>query len=1011
MDPARWPRVKEVFLAARECQPGSRSAFVQERCGDDEALKAAVEAMLAREPDADVFLEVPALEVEAQALARDPARGSQTSASTRLAAQPTPPPGRPARPAWWMAALAVIFLADLLLRTWGLVLGPVGFGISMRADSGAPAIVSVNPGGPAQLAGIRVGDVIVAIDGRRVTSFTHRHVTRANLEIGRVYGVDLERDGKALRVSIHMPGGQWPNDLSSVVVMLWQVAAASLLLTAMLIGFVRPGDPVALLAALTLASLSASLWLFNLPPGYAAAWRNAPLGLGSLLWVPNLCVSLVGAIGLSFFARFPRPLFQARRAWALVWAPALCLLPFQSHSLFLVVYRPDQAYARLTPWVYTATTALFTAYGLAMLAAIGANVARLTDPNEQRRLRVLVAGGAAGTLPALLRLGVMSLAPGSGVNRFLMSPWPDTLIVVLFLLFPLSFAYAVLKHRLLGIRVIVRMGLQYALARGLVLSLVPVLALALVGDALVHGEQPLQEILATRGWIYALVGAIAVAIHTQRHRWSAAIDRRFFRDQYDASHLLREVADQARRARNFERAAPGVVARIEAALHLEFAALLFRSMEEARFRCIASSPVGHVPPPVDAHGSLAERLRAVEEPLQLTGTEAVRAGKWTSGLEPDELRRASVELLVPIAMGSGRHEAILALGPKRSEEPYTRDDLEALEAIASSLALLAEGTTPQPHSLTETFAECPVCGGCHETGTRRCPDGHAALVHVGMPRTLGGRYRLDRRLGRGGMGTVYEALDVALDRRVAVKVVRDEWVHNTTATQRFRREARAVAGFAHPNVVTVYDYGVDTGSRVFLVMERLSGATLRDELRRGGRLDGTRTVSVLRGVCSAVEAAHRRGFIHRDLKPENIFLVEAGGPVKVLDFGVVKPLVPAEAAGPGEPPETEVGVIVGTVGYMSPEQLLGDRPSVSWDIWALTIVAYESLTAALPFPVDSRESWRQLVLAGRHRPLSDHLGTAPAAWQAFFDQALHTDPAARPASAAEFFRQLERALG
>jgi serine/threonine-protein kinase len=130
----------------------------------------------------------------------------------------------------------------------------------------------------------------------------------------------------------------------------------------------------------------------------------------------------------------------------------------------------------------------------------------------------------------------------------------------------------------------------------------------------------------------------------------------------------------------------------------------------------------------------------------------------------------------------------------------------------------------------------------------------------------------------------------------------------------------------------------------------------------------------------------------------------------VLDFGVVKPLVHVEAAEPGEPPETEVGVLVGTVGYMSPEQLLGDSPSVSWDIWALTIVAYESLTATLPFPVESRDAWRQLVLAGRHRPLSDHIARPPAAWQAFFDRALASDRADRAASAAEFLRQLERAL-
>ena len=1011
MDPGRWARIKEVFLAARECEPCLRAAVVSELCGDDEFLRAAVEAMLARESDAAGFLESPALEVEAMALAGEPRRVQDTSESARLAPQPVRAPTGSTRPPWWIVLLAAVFLADLLLRSWGLILGPAGFGMSTRVENGAHVIVEVAPGGPAQLAGMRVGDMLVARDGQPIARVSNRRVTRANLEVGRLYQFDIERRGQRLQASIEMPRAQLPHDLFGFVVMLWQVAAAALLATAILIGFVRPADRMALTGALTLASLSVGLWLFNLPPGYAAAWRNAPLGLGAFLWIPNLCVALVGPIGLSFFVRFPRPLFQARWIWMLLWLPAVPLLPFQLHALSDLVYRPADAYAQPAPqWIYTAGAFLFGAYGLAMLAAIAANYFRLTDEKEKRRLRVLVAGGAAGTLPALARIVVMNAAPNSSLNEILMSPWPDALIVALFLLFPISFAYAVLKHRLLGIRVIIRMGLQYALARGLVLSLVPLLGLVLASDALLHGEEPLQHILAARGWVYALLGALAVAVHTQRHRWSAAIDRRFFREQYDASHLLREVADQARRARSLERAGPAVVARIEAALHPEFAALMFRSADDARFRCIASAPLGHAPPPIDAHGTLAARLRSAGESVELTDSDAERAGKWTSGLEPDELRRARVELLIPIAMGSDRHEAILALGPKRSEEPYTRDDLEALGAIGSSLALLAEGSTPQPDKLTGTFAECPVCGACHDTGTAQCQKGHAPLVAVSMPRTLGGRYRLEQRLGQGGMGTVYEAIDVALDRRVAVKVVRDEWVHNPMATQRFRREARAVAGFAHPNVVTVYDYGVETGSRVFLVMEQLHGTTLREELRRSGRLDPARTLDVLRGVCSAVGAAHERGFIHRDLKPENVFLVEHGGPAKVLDFGVAKPLAGVERLEPGGAPDTEVGVLVGTVGYISPEQLLGDSPDVSWDVWALTVVAYESLTAALPFPIESRAAWRQLVLSGRFRPLSEHLADPPAPWQDFFTRALAADRMARPATAAEFFRQLERAL-
>jgi len=282
-----------------------------------------------------------------------------------------------------------------------------------------------------------------------------------------------------------------------------------------------------------------------------------------------------------------------------------------------------------------------------------------------------------------------------------------------------------------------------------------------------------------------------------------------------------------------------------------------------------------------------------------------------------------------------------------------------------------------------------------------------------MPRTLAGRYRLDRRLGRGGMGKVYAATDGALGRRVAVKVIRDEWVLSDAAVQRFRREARAVAGFAHPNVVTVYDYGVEAGAPPFLVMELLEGVTLREEMAKSTRLGPVKTLDVLRGVCSAVGAAHRRQLVHRDLKPENIFLTAGGngGTVKILDFGVAKLLSSGDDAAESEGAfETETGVLIGTVGYLSPEQLLGERPAVSWDLWTLAVVAYESVTGALPFPASSRETWRQSVLAGYYTPLGQHLADPPARWADFFDRCFAADRARRPPSVAEFLQDLERAL-
>ena len=384
--------------------------------------------------------------------------------------------------------------------------------------------------------------------------------------------------------------------------------------------------------------------------------------------------------------------------------------------------------------------------------------------------------------------------------------------------------------------------------------------------------------------------------------------------------------------------------------------------------------------------------------------------------EIEQLRLARIDLFVPIAMGSENHEALLALGARRSEEPYTSEDLDSLEAITSSLGLLLDHPTPRPGHLTSAFAECPRCGTCYDTGCTACEKERAPLVQVNMPRVLAGRYRLEQRLGRGGMGKVYEAVDSALGRRVAVKVIRDEWVNNAQAAQRFRQEVRAVAGLAHPNVVTVHDYGVEAGTRAFLVMELLDGLTLRDELRRLGRLPAARVVEVFRGVCSGVDAAHRRKLVHRDLKPENIFLVRAAdgdeGTVKLLDFGVAKALPAPGESGPAESEAfTDAGVLVGTVGYMSPEQLLGERPDVSWDLWALAVVAYEAVTGALPFPVSSRIAWRQSVLDGRFTPLGEHTPDAPPAWRDFFTSALAVERTRRPPSAAAFFKQLEEALG
>ena len=269
---------------------------------------------------------------------------------------------------------------------------------------------------------------------------------------------------------------------------------------------------------------------------------------------------------------------------------------------------------------------------------------------------------------------------------------------------------------------------------------------------------------------------------------------------------------------------------------------------------------------------------------------------------------------------------------------------------------------------------------------------------------------LKKRLGSGGMGRVYEAADAALDRRVAVKLIRNDLLGSTEAAERFKREARIAAGFVHPNVVTVHDFGLSQPGRAFLVMELLEGVTLRQHLRERKRLEVRRAIEILRGVCSALESAHRRQLVHRDLKPENIFLAgtDAGEVVKVLDFGIAKSVVTVPRRSDFD---TGRGVLLGTPRYMAPEQLRGETAHPAWDTWAIAVIAYEMLTGAHPSaPPGGLTSRGTDAIGGRFSPVGAHLPGAPRSWQGFFERALALEPERRPRSPGSFFSEVERVL-
>jgi serine/threonine-protein kinase len=208
------------------------------------------------------------------------------------------------------------------------------------------------------------------------------------------------------------------------------------------------------------------------------------------------------------------------------------------------------------------------------------------------------------------------------------------------------------------------------------------------------------------------------------------------------------------------------------------------------------------------------------------------------------------------------------------------------------------------------------------------------------PEILGNRYQILEPLGVGGMANVYHARDLNLQRDVALKLLRDDFVEDASFRVRFLQEARAAANLIHPNIVTIYDFGYDPG-RYFIIMEYVQGTDLKTLLRRRGAFPVAEAVDLMVQICAGIGYAHRAGLIHCDLKPHNI-LVTADGRGKITDFGISRALATVR-------PDEKASVVWGSPQYFAPEQAAGGPPSPASDVYALGVILYEMLTGRLPF--------------------------------------------------------------
>jgi beta-lactam-binding protein with PASTA domain/tRNA A-37 threonylcarbamoyl transferase component Bud32 len=265
-------------------------------------------------------------------------------------------------------------------------------------------------------------------------------------------------------------------------------------------------------------------------------------------------------------------------------------------------------------------------------------------------------------------------------------------------------------------------------------------------------------------------------------------------------------------------------------------------------------------------------------------------------------------------------------------------------------------------------------------------------------RVLDGRYHVESRLARGGMATVYLALDRRLDRTIAIKVMHPQLAEDEEFVSRFIREAKSAARLSHPNVVAVYDQGADDGT-VFLAMEHVAGRTLRDLMREKGRLSPRQTMEIMESVLAALGAAHQAGIVHRDVKPENVLLADDGR-IKVADFGL------ARAVSGSTNHTSATGVLMGTVAYLSPEQVERGVADPRTDVYAAGILLYEMLTGTKPYDGETA-----IQVAYRHvhddvpAPSSIVPGL-PAGLDALVARATSRDPDGRPDDARRFLAEV-----
>jgi eukaryotic-like serine/threonine-protein kinase len=660
---------------------------------------------------------------------------------------------------------------------------------------------------------------------------------------------------------------------------------------------------------------------------------------------------------------------------------------------------------------------------------------------ENRRLRVFLLGMACGLGPLFLEV-LAELLP------FGYRPWTlvhpryklASILTVglLTILTPAGTAYATLVHRVLDVRLIARRALQYALARFSALTLATVPLLAIVVYLYHHREESITQVFSGNR-LLLLITAASVGAATLRYRGALldAVDRRFFREQYDARQILTLLVERIRATSDAASLASLVAREIDLALHLEGISLL--ALDE---RSGMLNDPRRRTNRLDASSALALLISNASDPLA-TDLEDPRS-PLAPLPEKDRhwLVDSGFKLIVPILARDGSLLGLIGLGQKKSGLPFLKEDRQLLHAIASSAAWVLE--LAQTHStghstgprrlrdadLDDTEAalpaadlakECTHCGMLYPSYTVLCVQCSRRLELAHVPYVLPGKFRFEKRIGSGGMGVVYRGADLALGRPVAVKTLRRV---SPEDAMRLRREARTAAAVTHRHLAPVYGMETWQGTPM-LVLELLEGGTLAHRIEKG-RMQPLEMVELGIAMADALAQLHASDILHRDIKPSNIGFTRDGVP-KLMDFGIARAtfdlrhdralgalesdddsFLPATAVWSQSPTSlTLTQQLVGTLSYLSPEAISGETPTASFDLWSLSIVLYECLLGRKIFSGGDPKQLMSRIRLGRVPEFAQVLPQADESLGEFFRSALHKTLSRRPASAVEMRQRLE----